>query len=387
MENLISVIIPIYNTREYLPQCLDSVINQTYKNLEIVLVDDGSTDGSGEICDEYAKRDARIKVIHQEKSGATFARKAGVKTARGDYIGFADSDDWIESIMYEHLLGLVVKHDVDFATTGILYEGKDFSEQRYVGREGRYSYHDSGKMCTYKHMYYSDRNSTSCLAPHLYTKLFKRNTVDKFFFSVPDEISICDDQAFVFSCVPFIDSFYVSTEPLYHYRQHQASMMNTVRKDYIHSISLFYHHLKIMFEGHEKSALLMEELDKHYAAMVLRTITKLLPKNVVDELILCHHFPIESLLPSTKIIICGEKAICDSYKRQLNNCENIEVLEIVDWRSIKITKHNYDIVIVATAKYDITETIIKELTEKHKIIPKKIKWKIPKRISDMIIAK
>ncbi|HJA50079.1 MAG TPA: glycosyltransferase, partial [Candidatus Fusicatenibacter intestinipullorum] len=91
----ISVIIPVYNVEKYLKRCLDSVINQTYKNLEIILIDDGSTDNSGKICDEYAQKDERIIVIHKENGGVSSARNKGLDICIGDYISFIDSDDWI----------------------------------------------------------------------------------------------------------------------------------------------------------------------------------------------------------------------------------------------------------------------------------------------------
>ena len=99
----ISVIVPVYNVEQYLPQCLDSIINQTYKNLEIICVDDGSPDNSGKILDEYAKKDKRIKVIHQENQGVSVARNTGLDNATGKYIGFVDPDDWIEADYYETL--------------------------------------------------------------------------------------------------------------------------------------------------------------------------------------------------------------------------------------------------------------------------------------------
>jgi glycosyltransferase involved in cell wall biosynthesis len=102
---LISVIIPVYNVERYLRECLDSVINQTYKNLEIILVDDGSTDNCPQICDEYAGRDDRVKVIHKQNDGAGFARNAGLDAMTGEYIAFVDSDDHISADMYEVLLG------------------------------------------------------------------------------------------------------------------------------------------------------------------------------------------------------------------------------------------------------------------------------------------
>lgn len=94
--NLLSVIVPVYNVENFLPKCLNSLIDQTYKNLEIILIDDGSTDNSGKICDEYAERDDRIKVIHQKNQGVSVARNTGLNLAKGKYITFVDSDDWCE---------------------------------------------------------------------------------------------------------------------------------------------------------------------------------------------------------------------------------------------------------------------------------------------------
>ncbi len=104
MEPLISIIIPVYKAEPYLGKCMDSVLNQTYRNLEIILVDDGSPDRSGELCDRYAQKDPRVRVIHKKNGGAADARNHGLDTARGDYIAFVDSDDWIELDMYECLL-------------------------------------------------------------------------------------------------------------------------------------------------------------------------------------------------------------------------------------------------------------------------------------------
>lgn len=101
IEALISIIIPVYNVEPYLCQCLDSVIGQTYKNLEILIIDDGSTDGSGKICDEYAERDERIKVFHTENRGLSAARNVGLDKANGKYIVFIDSDDWFELVAIE----------------------------------------------------------------------------------------------------------------------------------------------------------------------------------------------------------------------------------------------------------------------------------------------
>ena len=109
----ISIIVPVYNAEEYLHRCFDSILNQTFTDFELILVDDGSTDRSGEICDEYAKNDKRITVIHKRNGGQAAARNSGLDIAKGDYIGFVDSDDWIHPQMYEILLECCKKHNAD----------------------------------------------------------------------------------------------------------------------------------------------------------------------------------------------------------------------------------------------------------------------------------
>ena len=104
MGELISVIVPIYNVEKYIKKCIDSIINQTYKNLEIILVNDGSPDECGKICDEYERIDSRIVVIHKENGGLSDARNAGLKVMHGKYVAFVDSDDWIEPEMYLSLI-------------------------------------------------------------------------------------------------------------------------------------------------------------------------------------------------------------------------------------------------------------------------------------------
>lgn len=118
-QPLVSVIVPVYNTEKYLRKCVDSIIGQTYKNLEIILVDDGSPDSSGHICDEYAQRDERVQVIHKENGGLSDARNTGIKVARGEYLGFVDSDDWIEPQMYQKLIENSIKFNAEISVGGV----------------------------------------------------------------------------------------------------------------------------------------------------------------------------------------------------------------------------------------------------------------------------
>ena len=116
-QPLISIILPVYNTAPYLRRCINSIINQTYKNLEVICIDDGSTDGSELILDEYAVCDTRIKVIHKQNGGESSARNIGLKMMTGQYIGFVDCDDWVEANMYERLLSVAIQKDVDMVAS------------------------------------------------------------------------------------------------------------------------------------------------------------------------------------------------------------------------------------------------------------------------------
>lgn len=120
MEELISVIIPVYKVEKYINKCIDSIINQTYKNLEIILIDDGSPDNCAKICDEYAKLDERIKVIHKKNGGQSEARNIGLDIAQGKYIGFVDSDDYIKNDMFEVLYRNLIEFNADISITNII---------------------------------------------------------------------------------------------------------------------------------------------------------------------------------------------------------------------------------------------------------------------------
>lgn len=130
MKFKISIIVPIYKVEKYLNRCIDSILSQSYENIEVILVDDGSPDNCGKICDEYQLKDKRIKVIHKINGGLSSARNSGLDIATGDYIGFVDSDDWIEPKMYETLIENAIKYDAQISVGGVvdlLEEGNKYT--------------------------------------------------------------------------------------------------------------------------------------------------------------------------------------------------------------------------------------------------------------------
>ena len=135
----ISIIVPVYQAEKYISKCIESIVNQTYKNLEIILVDDGSTDRSGEICDEYGKKDNRIVVVHNKNKGVSVARNCGLDIATGDYITFVDSDDYIDLQMYSEMMKVVEKYSCDVVMCDCIKEFEKKSEKyTHEIREGFY---------------------------------------------------------------------------------------------------------------------------------------------------------------------------------------------------------------------------------------------------------
>lgn len=131
MDKLLSIIVPVYKVEKYLKRCLDSILAQTYKNIEIILIDDGSPDNSGAICDEYALKDNRIRVFHIDNNGVSSARNFGLKKAKGEYIGFVDSDDYIAPEMYEVLVNNLEENNADISICGFSQEDKHGVFHRY----------------------------------------------------------------------------------------------------------------------------------------------------------------------------------------------------------------------------------------------------------------
>jgi len=176
MNELISVIIPVYNVEQYVESCLNSVINQSYTNLEIILVDDGSTDRSGEICDQYALKDSRIKVIHEENAGLGEARNRGLRIASGDYICFVDSDDWIEEDYCKELVKAAERTNSDIAICG-------YNECFKDGKTPKVKYDDCFTTTGKEILHYTmTANSKYWFNISVWNKLYKREIISGLWF-------------------------------------------------------------------------------------------------------------------------------------------------------------------------------------------------------------
>lgn len=226
---MISIIVPVYNIKSYLPKCIESILSQTFSDLEIVLVNDGSTDKSGDICEEYRKMDSRVVVVHKENGGLVSARKAGMRAARGEYIGYVDGDDWIEPDMYERMYQKLLDQNVDVVMCGRYEDTGEAQREVYHGiAEGRYGKEELLET-VYPRMIVGNTFFEWEVFPGLWDKLFRRSCVEQFQYAVDERITMGEDAACTYPCLLNANGIYVLHECFYHYRQTTSSMVKKIQ--------------------------------------------------------------------------------------------------------------------------------------------------------------
>lgn len=217
-DEMVSIIVPVYKVEEYLPRCINSLINQTYKNIEIILVDDGSPDNCPKICDEYAQKDNRIKVIHKQNGGLSSARNEGIKEAKGEFISFVDSDDWVDPKFISCLHEIIVSNNADFSsclfcrTTGE-QDRKLFSETEEIITDKKF-------ICAMDEKFYTG---------YAWNKMYKRSIIvdNEIFFD--ESIFNGEDFPFVFEYLEYVNRGVFIRQDLYFYFIRQTSIMHTVK--------------------------------------------------------------------------------------------------------------------------------------------------------------
>ena len=218
MNELISIIVPVYKVEPYIKRCVQSIIEQSYKNIEIILVDDGSPDKSGEICDEFSKKDERIKVIHKPNGGLSDARNAGLKIAKGEYIGFVDSDDYIENDMFECLYKLCTENKAQISIVSYYeyYNGKLISVRKNDKLE------KFNKTEAIKELLIDSK-----IQSYAWNKLFKRELFDGIIFPTNKNF---EDIATTLLLFEKAEKVVLLEEPKYHYLRRNDSIIG--KKNY-----------------------------------------------------------------------------------------------------------------------------------------------------------
>lgn len=217
----ISIIIPVYNIQNYIGKCIESILKQDYESYELIIVDDGSSDKSREICCKYSETDKRIKVFHKEKGGVTSARNLGIVKSTGDYIAFIDGDDWVDSNYISSFVKEIKKYSPDIVCSGAYwaYENK-IVEHKIDLPYGYYSKSDIEKRIF---PILIENENGEYFTPSLWAKFFKKEIIEKYQLSLDTKIKIGEDNACVKTCIYNSKSIVLIEESLYYYRQNPTS--------------------------------------------------------------------------------------------------------------------------------------------------------------------
>jgi glycosyltransferase EpsJ len=260
----VSIIIPVYNVQEYLAVCLDSVVKQTIKNKEIILINDGSTDRCYEILKEYKRMYPEIIIINQKNSGISKTRNAGLKAARGEYIAFVDSDDFIELSMFEKMYKTAKRENADIVICNyILYkEGPDNNNSNYKKIEGIDKEGHIDKVEALEKFLLND------IKGYVWNKLHKRELFFENKISFPNFV-VCEDTPVGFLLLACSSKIYSMMEPLYYYRQRESSLTRIFS---IKSMQDMMDGCYIMRDFITKNSLLYKELIDYYRVYMIKTL-------------------------------------------------------------------------------------------------------------------
>lgn len=265
--DVISVIVPVYNIEAYLASCLDSILNQTYKNLEIILIDDGSTDSSGKICDDYAQKDSRIVVFHQQNSGVSRARNHGIIEATGEYVSFVDGDDIIAPEMYEVLYNNMKCYSADISSCGIAQRQIDGEVTTLADNSLRFF----NKQELIKGFFDTPIIKETMYGPcH---KLFRTSFVKQHKFDV--NYAIAEDLLFMFGCIEQSSKVVLDNRPMYFYLKRPGSattsMFSEKRLHYILVADILRNRCKMLYPYAYELSLIWSYIHK---LTVLRALNK-----------------------------------------------------------------------------------------------------------------
>lgn len=262
----VSIIVAVYNAERYLEKCVDSLVSQTLADLEIILVNDGSKDSSGALCDRYAAKDARVKVIHQENQGQTAARTAGLAIAKGSYVHFVDSDDWLAPEAEATMYAQAVEHDADIVTCdSVFHKATKEIPARQAFDAGIYD-KKKLKSVIYPRMIYSGRFFYFGIYAAMWNKLFRRTLVTPHIMSVDPAVRIGEDGLTTFASFLDARTVVVVKDLLYHYRDdNDTSLTRSYVREQFDSALLLIKYLREIAAKHKTAIDLGPQIDAYLA--------------------------------------------------------------------------------------------------------------------------
>ncbi len=368
MQQKISIIVPIYNCEKFLSRCLESIRKQTYTNLEIILVDDGSTDSSSTICNRYSNIDERIKVIHQQNMGQIGARLTGLKAATGEYVGFIDADDYIDEDMYEYLYSQI--GNADLITSGMLKcdaMGNVLTKWIDIYPEGLYESKQDMDYVFQNLILAENYDGGSIIGGtgnHNVTKLFKTKLAQSIIPQVNINIRIEEDQMFNLLYLLKCNSIKVTHKCFYHYIDNENSVCHTYYSHYLQEREVFYETIISALKGHPYEKTLTEQFKRRFFAETIGGISsRMLFSNKVFFPVF--YPPFMQKLFNKKIALFGAGKVGTSYAKwiTIQKIGKIVIwvdnnpLDAIQCKPQQLIETDFDFVVIAIKEESIAKEI------------------------------
>lgn len=379
MKQLLSIIVPIYNAEQYLIQCIESIINQTYDNLQIIFVDDGSTDSSLEICNFYAQKDKRIVIVQKENGGVVSARKAGVKAANGKMIGFVDADDWIEPDYFENMMAIFMETNADIVAGGHFHDIGESSVK--VLNHVSVGLHETRAILD--QLIYSGEFYEYGITPQLYTKIIRSDILKATQESVDERIQCGEDAAVTYPSVLKAKRLYVTDFCGYHYVQHQGSMTKTENREESVLIQVLIKFLEESI-GNLVSDIVLRDGLREQLRIYNNYMLSLREIGIFDKKLL---LPFGGISYGSKVVIYGAGVLGQKIYQYLLKSKQIEIVEWVDQNFSyyrekgldvnepgRISLLKYDHILIANISHRVFVKIKKYLIEELNVEDEKIRW-------------
>ena len=387
VDKKVSVIIPIYNAAQYLHKCLKSVISQTYKNLDIILIDDGSLDDSYDIAKEYQEKDSRIRLFTQTNIGLIATRKRGIELAEGEIVGFVDSDDWIEPIMYERLVQCMEENECDLVTSGIYRDYADGSRKEWYDLypEGVYVNLESAIYPSMLHDFKKNEMGLKCT---LVNKLYRRQILQDIYGEIDTRVFYGEDALTIYPYCLRCKRIYNLNDSYFHYYIRNNSMCRAANEKLAINTYYLYNGLRDAFMESNCANSLLKQL-KHYLFQLESHTLKVLYN--IDTLAYAKwDFSKYKDIFGKRIVIYGAGACGQALYRELDSLGYKE--NVVAWvdknpegkteqcmyeiTAIKeIVDKKFDYLIIAIKSQNIAIEVMKELTKDYAVEEDKVVWR------------
>lgn len=379
----LGVVVPIYNGENYLGKCIESICRQQLENMEIILVDDGSTDHTEKICQEYAEKDTRIRVVKQANKGKIEARYAGVVNSSADYITFVDADDWIASNTYVSLWPYVEKNIDIIAYRIVRYINLNYQvESRDSIADGIY-YADEYREIVCKNMIWDSGKNGFGVDPSLCNKLFKRNLLLQALENARQiSVGYGDDVAVLYPLMLHAESYAVKDNFAYFHRKREMGRVPEYFEDsaFFEKLTLLYGYVKSQIGENERY---IEQLDLFYLHSVNFRMECISKKSVIKSYL----FPFEKIPKGSKIVLYGAGKVGKSYYNQILESHYCEVVEWIDNdrktgfnSSIQIANEQiiqhveFDYVVIAIKNESVAKQISNKLCNEYDLKRQQIIW-------------